>query len=247
MEQYRALFPITESYTYLNHAAVGPPSTRVLDATREFELQRARLGSLFSDETGAVIERTREKVARFIGATPEEVSFQKNTPEGLSIVASGLDWRPGDRVVTASLEFPANVIPWLMQRDRGVQVHFVQPRDGRIAAADVIAAIDDHTRVVALSWVEFCNGFRNDLRTIGQACRDRGVLLAVDAIQGLGALKLDVRDCASTSSAPPRTSGCWPRRAWPPSTAAPRCATSSASPTAARAASCPTPASSTTR
>ncbi len=194
MQRFRSLFPIVDRYTYLNHAAVGPPSARVLEATRDFELERARHGSLTSDAVTATVERTREKIARFIGAEPGEIAFLRNTPEGLSVVASGLGWCPGDNVVTASLEFPANVVPWLLQRDRGVEVRFVQPRDGRIDPEDVIGQIDGRTRVVALSWVEFCNGFRNQLRTIGRACRERDVLLAVDGIQGLGAMKLDVQD-----------------------------------------------------
>jgi selenocysteine lyase/cysteine desulfurase len=138
-------------------------------------------------------ERVRAKAAALIGASPEELAYTKNTPDGLNLVANGLDWKPGDNIVTTDIEFPANIYPWLNLRPRGVEVRFVPSRNGCLAPSDVIAAIDKRTRLVALSWVEFHGGFRNDLATIGGACRERNVYLAVDAIQGIGVVRCDVK------------------------------------------------------
>jgi cysteine desulfurase/selenocysteine lyase len=193
LEAYRQLFPITRHVAYMNHAAAGPVSLPVIEAVQAFLTDRANRGSEAAPDSRALAERTRAKVAAFMGATTDEIAFMKATPDGLNAVANGLAWHTGDNVVTADIEFPANVYPWMNLRDFGVTLKFVRSRDGRIAAEDVIAAIDDRTRVVALSWVEFHGGFRNDLATIGAECRRRGVFLAVDGIQGLGVLRCDVR------------------------------------------------------
>src|ERR1051326_1253902 len=192
-EDFRALFPITQRLAYLNHSAAGPVSLPVIDAVNAFLRQRAELASEYADESKAMCERTRAKLADFVGATPDEIAFLKNTPDGLNVVANGLEWQAGDNVVVSDLEFPANVYPWMNLRDFGVELKWVKNKAGCIDPAAVIDAIDSRSRVVALSWVEFHGGFRNDLATIGAECRKRGVYLAVDAIQGLGVLRCDVR------------------------------------------------------
>jgi selenocysteine lyase/cysteine desulfurase len=191
-DEVRRLFPVTERFAYMNHAATGPTPRPVSEALHTFDQARAMLGSEASGTWKALTERAREKVARLINAHPDEVAFTKNTPEGLSFVAGGLPWKDGDNLVTTRLEFPANVYPWLNLRDRGIEVRFVEPRGERLPARDILDAIDGRTRLVALSWVEFSNGFRNDLAAVGEGCRARGAHLAVDAIQGLGALRCDV-------------------------------------------------------
>jgi selenocysteine lyase/cysteine desulfurase len=128
-----------------------------------------------------------------LGAQPEEIAFVKNTTEGLGIVAQGLDWRPGDRILTCDLEYPSNVYPWWALRDRGVETLMLAGRDGRLPLETLEEALQSpNVRLLALSSVEFGSGARNDLATIGALCRERGVLFCVDAIQSLGCLPLDV-------------------------------------------------------
>ena len=194
MEAYRTLFPVTKEVAYLNHAAAGPVSLPVIEAVHAFLVDRASRGSEAAPDSKALSERTRAKVAAFIGASPDEIAFMKATPDGLNAVANGINWVAGDNVVTADIEFPANVYPWMNLRDFGVQLKFVRSKNGCIETGDILEAIDGRTRVVALSWVEFHGGFRNDLATIGAECRRRGVFLAVDAMQGLGVLRCDVRE-----------------------------------------------------
>jgi cysteine desulfurase / selenocysteine lyase len=112
----------------------------------------------------------------------------------MSLVANGLRFQPGDRVIICDLEFPANASPWLGLARQGVETLVIPSEGGRVPEERIIDAIDDRTRLVALSWVQFSTGYRSDLRTIARACHARGALLAVDVMQGLGALAFDVRD-----------------------------------------------------
>ena len=141
----------------------------------------------------SVVEATRAKFAALIGGHEGDVAIVKNVSEGINAIATAFDWRPGDNVVLcASLEHPNNVIPWLHLKRRGVEVRIVPPSDGAIGPQQIIASIDEHTRVVTCSSVTFAPGLRTDLAPIGRACRDRGVFFLVDAVQSVGILQLNV-------------------------------------------------------
>ena len=191
----RKLFPITRKFIYFNHAAVSPLSTR---AAKMLERQVGEQMEYAVEKEHLWEERAEEGrrlAARLLGARPAEIAFVKNTTEGLNLFARGLDWRRGDRVVLPRVEFPANVYPWLSLESKGVRLKFVSEKKGRIPFEDIERAIDSRTRVVAMSFVEFSSGFRNDLERIGRICKKRGVHLVVDGIQGVGALRLDVKKC----------------------------------------------------
>jgi cysteine desulfurase / selenocysteine lyase len=193
-QTFRAQFPITERLAYLNHAAAGPVSLPVIEAVNTFLVDRAHRGSEAAADSKLLAERTRAKAAEFIGCSTEEVAFMKATPDGLNAVANGIDWKAGDEIVLPDIEFPANVYPWMNLQEFGVQLRWVRSENGCIATEDVLAAITERTRLVAMSWVEFHGGYRNDLATIGAECRKRGIYLAIDAIQGLGVLNCDVTE-----------------------------------------------------
>ncbi|MDH4209110.1 MAG: aminotransferase class V-fold PLP-dependent enzyme, partial [Anaerolineae bacterium] len=147
----------------------------------------------YIDEWHECEARVREKLARLIGGSAEEIALLGNTSDGLATVASGLKWNEGDSVVICNLEFPANVYPWMNLQDRyGVQVRIVPARDGRVYTEDLFAAADDTTKVIAVSYVQWTTGQRMDLESIGRFCEQRGIYFVVDAIQGLGALPFDV-------------------------------------------------------
>ena len=189
---YRHLFPVTEHYTYLNHAACSPMSRPGLDALARYWAEQSAQGVLSEPKYFPVIDQAREKMARLIGAEPSEVGWLQNTSTALNMVANGLDWQPSENVVTVQGEFPANIYPWLGLARLGVETRLVPQRDNRVLVDDIAAAMDASTRMLSISFVEFATGFRNDLCALGQLCRERGVLFTVDAIQGLGALQLDV-------------------------------------------------------
>ena len=192
-ETIRSLFPVTEKYIYMNHAAVSPLSTRVRDAMVGITDDVMRHGTANYDDWYRTYELARSAAARLVHAQAHEIAFMQNTSAAISAVANGLDLRAGDNVVTCDAEFPANVYPWMrLREERGVTMKLAAEREGRIDPDDLLSLIDDRTRVLTLSWVQFASGFRSDLARIGKACRERGVFFMVDAIQGLGALKLDV-------------------------------------------------------
>ena len=188
----REQFPITRHYNFLNHAAIAPLSRPAADALRAYADELSESAYLRGTLFGAV-ERVRQATARLIHADPSEITFVKNTSEGINYVANGIQWATGDNVVINTMEFPANVYPWLNLEQRGVLVRVVQDEDGRLPFDRLAAAIDRRTRVLAISAVQWANGFRVDLTRLGELCQERGVLLVVDAIQALGVHPIDVR------------------------------------------------------
>lgn len=195
--EIRKLFPVTQNYVYLNHAAVCPISIPVYERMQRHMRDVMENGAVNYREWLAAIKLARELSARLINARPDEIAFAPSTSAGLAMIANGVDWRAGDNIVTADCEFPANVVPWMrIKREFGVDVKMARERDCRLETEEILSLSDNRTRVVTLSFVEFASGFRNDLATIGRHCRERDVLFVVDAIQGLGALGIDVEACA---------------------------------------------------
>jgi selenocysteine lyase/cysteine desulfurase len=153
-------------------------------------------GAVNSGQWAATAEACRRAAAKLIHADVSEMAFMKNTTQGIIIAANGVDWRAGDNVVTTAVEFPSNVYPWWNLKQRyGVETRMVPERSGRIQLAEIEAAIDERTRAVTISHVEFASGFRNDIAAIGEICRHKGIWFVVDAIQSLGVIDLDVRAC----------------------------------------------------
>jgi selenocysteine lyase/cysteine desulfurase len=196
-ERTRSFFPVTQTLAYLNHAGVAPISTRVAEALARYVSEATRQGAFdYARVYDAEIERVRGRAAELIGASRDEIAFVKNTSEGLGLVAAGLDWQRGDRVVVCDLEYPSNVYAWWSLRPQGVETVMLRGRDGALPLESVEAALSHpRTRLLALSSVEFASGARNDLPALGRLCRERGVLFCVDAIQSLGCFPLDVEAC----------------------------------------------------
>jgi len=191
--ELRSLFPITNRAIYLNHAAVSPLPTPTVEAI-ESQLKDVRdNGSINFRSWIAVKERARSLLAELLGARPEQVAFMRNTSDSLSTVANGLDWRTGQNVVTFRREFPANIYPWLRLRDIfGVEVRMCEERNGRVDMEELENLVDENTRVIAISHVQFASGFRANLERLGRIARKRDALLVVDVIQSLGVLPLNV-------------------------------------------------------
>jgi selenocysteine lyase/cysteine desulfurase len=188
----RKEFPVTERWAYFDHAAVAPMTARAQAALADWSRDVAENGDVNESRWVERVESVRRQLADLLNADPLDVAFVKNTSEGIGIVAEGFPWAAGDNIVTAEEEYPANIYPWMNLAGRGVELRRVPSRGPRVAIDDIAAAIDAHTRVVSLSYVEFASGFRNDLEAVGTICRHSGILFVVDAIQGLGVLPLDV-------------------------------------------------------
>lgn len=189
--------PSRLSTIQMNHAAVSPLPARAAGALREYAELLSTRGPLAFPALDARVKSLREAGARLLGVTEElggasSVSVVANTTTGLALVAGGLDWRPGDVVVTTESEFPANLAPWLDLARHGVEVRRVPTRDGAYAAEDVIAACDARTRLVSLSLVAYHTGFVAPAAEVGSFCRARGIAFGLDAIQAAGAVPVDV-------------------------------------------------------
>lgn len=189
----REQFPVTDHLVYLNHAAVGPLSHNAYAAMERHAREQRDLGALHWRDWYAETVELREEAASLIGSSAAEISILKNTSEGLSFVAAGLDWREGDNVVTTDMEFPSNWAPWKRLEPQGVACRAIETREGSFTVEDAERLIDDRTRLLAVSAVSFHNGFRPDLDALGALCEAKGVLFCVDAIQALGAVATDVR------------------------------------------------------
>ncbi|MBI1895400.1 MAG: aminotransferase class V-fold PLP-dependent enzyme [Acidobacteria bacterium] len=187
--QYRDQFPVTGRLVYLNHAAVAPLPRVVADAMRDLAEDACLWGSFHYDRWLAAYEGVRVAAARLINAGPDEIAIVKNTSEGIATIATGLDWRPGDRMVAFREEFPANYYPWKILEGKGLGVEW-------LSVADPLDRIDQAAtgaRLLSISFVQYLSGYRADLEAIGEICHRRGCLFLVDAIQGLGAFPVDVR------------------------------------------------------
>jgi selenocysteine lyase/cysteine desulfurase len=193
LQRFRAEIPVTAQCAYLNHAGMAALPRRTADRLKALADTVSKSGDRRWLERNAEVERVRGLAARLLGARePHEVAFVENTSTGISMVAEGFAWKPGDNVVSAQLEFPSNVYPWMCLADRGVEYRTVPERDGRIHEDELLSLIDDRTRMLVLSSVQYASGYRADLRKLGAACRERGVLFVLDVIQSLGALAHDV-------------------------------------------------------
>lgn len=192
IEELRAQFPITRNYNFQNHAAVAPLSKPAADALAGYAHELAEAAYLRGTYYRAA-DRVRQQVARLLNASPSEITFVKSTCEGINYVANGIPWVTGDNIVTTSMEFAANVYPWMNLEQRGVSLKRIPAEEGRIPFDRIVSAIDKRTRIVSLSAVQWSNGFRMDLTRVGELCRERGVLFFVDAIQALGVHPIDVR------------------------------------------------------
>lgn len=192
-EKIRQEFSVVKNRIFFDHAKVSPLPMRVREAVTEFVNDTSSFGTANYSDWMARVESVRASFAKLIHADPGEVAFVKNTSEGISIVANGIDWKPGDNVVIPDIEFPANVYPWWNLKRLGVETRLVHAVDGRVLFDDLVACVDKRTRVVSISSVECNSGFRTDLNRIGSFCRDKGILFCVDAIQSLGVLPMNVK------------------------------------------------------
>jgi selenocysteine lyase/cysteine desulfurase len=187
-------FPVTENKTWFNTATYGPLPVSNVNAQKHF-LEEMMLGGGPKGighwwEGAAGI---RSKVGTLVGCDSRDVALLHSTVEGLSLVSLGLDWKAGDEVVVYDQEFPSGVYPWLALEKRGVTVRFIEDQGRhRFDVEDVEALLSDRTRVVCISLVNCYHGFRAPVEEISKLCRSNGSWLLVDAVQAVGALKVDI-------------------------------------------------------
>jgi cysteine desulfurase / selenocysteine lyase len=188
----RSEFAVTQQYIYLNHAAAGALPLASVAAIDAFAQEHARAGVLGTFPYDLRMPEYRDRIGRFVGARGTQIAIVPNTSAAANVVAAGLDWRPGDEVLLPSSEFPANAVPWLALRKRGVDVRLLGAGSERLTSDSLRRQISPRTRVVAVSWVSYGDGYRHDLAGLAEVAHESGALLCVDAMQGLGAFPIDV-------------------------------------------------------
>ncbi len=193
LETYRSLFPhLHAGSLWLNHAAISPLNVRTKTAVDKYLTNRSEGTIDDFPQIVQIAKNTKEHVGRIINAPPERIGFVNNTSDGLNILANGIEWKSGDRIVLNDSEFPANVVPFLNLKRHGVEIDYVKNRNGEILLSDIESAITPRTKVLSISFVQFLSGFKSDLAAIGELCKQKNIIFCVDAIQGVGAAPIDV-------------------------------------------------------
>lgn len=189
----RRAFPVTGERIFMGHAGVAPLPRVAVDAMAEF----CRRGSEDAQETGWVnklVADTRVLAGELIDCEAEEIALLGPTALGLSVIANGIDWQPGDEVVYYADDYPANVYPWTSLERLGVRAVAVEPADpGAVTWEVVERVLTKKTRLVSLASCGFLNGYRIDVDTIGENLQARDILFCLDAIQTLGAFPVSMK------------------------------------------------------
>ncbi len=189
-------FQLDDDIIYLNHAAVAPWPQRTLRAVQAFAQDNATLGSKHYLQWLETEVRLRERLRALINApSADDIALLKNTSEALSVVAFGLDWKTGDNIVNSNEEFPSNRVVWEALSREGVSLHQADLYSAETPEEALFAQVDEHTRLIAISSVQYASGLQLDLQRIGEFCRQHGILFCIDAIQSLGAVQFDAQAC----------------------------------------------------
>ena len=189
-----AEFPQDNELCYLNHAAVSPWPKCAAEAVQRFAFENMTCGAEKYPQWMQISQELRERLRWLLNATSvDDIALVKNTSEGLSFVAQGLPWKHGDQVIGIADDFPSNRVVWESLESQGVEFVQVDTNATDDPEAALIDQISEKTRLLAISTVHFATGVRLDLQRLSDACQSSGVLLCLDAIQSLGAIRLDVQ------------------------------------------------------
>lgn len=197
LNSYRSEFPITEQYTFLNHASVSAVNRRVVEAVHNY-LEQVQVTPFdhLREQMDNCTEQFKQRVAMFINAArADEIVVMQNTALGINTIANSLPLKAGDNVLLLDGDYPAVLYPWLNLAPKGILTKIVPQTNGGLDLNRLEARIDSRTRAIALSSAMFATGYKNDLEAVGQLCQQRNIYFVVDCIQTLGAFPLDVQAC----------------------------------------------------
>lgn len=193
VEKARSYFPyLNNGIIYFNHASTGPITTKVKERIESFLKERSeeKIDDYYAFKD--IADETKEMIGEMINCSGDRIAFLDNTTNGIIWLALGINWKAGDRIILNDVEFPANVYPFLQLKEQGVEVDFIKSTNGIVTAEEIINAIHPRTKLISISFVQFLSGYKVDLEKIGKVCKEKGIIFSVDAIQGLGAVRLDI-------------------------------------------------------
>ncbi len=195
LAKYRRDFPITKSFNFLDHANMAPSPVQVVRAVNDLMKEKAAFAYMKFDKWNATIDKLRDNMSTMIGANRQGIWFVNNTSDGINILANGIDWKKGDSVVMPDIEFPSVVYPFLKRRER-ISVRYAKSRlteDGvDVPLYEFERCIDDSTRLVCVSSVDFGYGTKYELRKIGEIAHAHNAFFFIDASQSVGVAQMQV-------------------------------------------------------
>ncbi|HVO75391.1 MAG TPA: aminotransferase class V-fold PLP-dependent enzyme [Ignavibacteriaceae bacterium] len=195
ISEAREMFPFTKKgKIYFNHASSGPLPLPAAVRINEFVKDRSEDRIEDYPEFLKVMGETKSLIAGMINTTSTRIAFLDNTSNGLNLLAQSIQWRRGDRILLNDAEFPANIYPFINLRNEGVEVDLVKSHNHYATSDDIIEAIKPETKLISISYVQFLSGYRVDLNKIGEICKEKDIILSLDAIQALPAAGLDVKE-----------------------------------------------------
>lgn len=187
-------FHLDDHIIHLNHAAVAPWPQRTVNAVANFAQENGTIGSTNYSRWLTFEQTLKQQLKQLINApSKDDIALVKNTSEALSFVAYGLNWSPGDNIVSSNIEFPSNRIPWQSLKNQGVEFRQTDLDQDKTPEASLFSLVDENTCLITISSVQFAAGQYLDLEKIGDFCQQHDILFCIDAIQSLGALKFDVQ------------------------------------------------------
>lgn len=195
IKQIRQTFPhIDTGRIYFNHAAIGPLSIPVKEKLQQY-LEERSSGSIENFEM--LLEASsnaKRRLTMLLNAKKNRIAWTENVSAGLNILAQGLQWNPGDRIIINDVEFPSNVYPFLNLEQYGVEIDIVKSKNGKVDVEDYQKLITPKTKLISISAVQFLSGYRADLKSLGEICKSKNIVFCVDTIQATGVIKIDVEE-----------------------------------------------------
>ena len=193
-------WPVLETMTFLDAACVSFAPQRTVKAVKAFAdmtaVQEEANSSAHHIAMDSLRHKAYDEAAKLLNADPEEIALVESTSHGLNIAAQGIELQDGDSIITTNLEFIQVALPWcVMRKDKNIDIRVCKTEDNRFTAKDFASLVDDKTKLIVMSTLEWCNGWQTDLKELGDYCKEKGVYLVVDAVQQLGVTKIDTKAC----------------------------------------------------
>jgi cysteine desulfurase / selenocysteine lyase len=186
----REEFPVCKTYLYLNPAGGSPVSKSAADEGKRFYNEMLEFGDTYWETWLERTEKVRSELAKYIGASREEIGFTTNTSHGMNLVAQFL--KDKGTVLTMRDEFPSTTFPWLNQK---TEIKFVEPVNHTYPLSEIKKALTPDVKILITSYVQYCTGFRQDLEALGNFCKKNNLIFVVNATQALGIFPVDVEKC----------------------------------------------------